>query len=63
MMSMQTSRKGCRIEKVENSTALQPRSRTCQQRDDKSDHGCAIFANAATAEPARTFAARRDVKA
>src|SRR5258705_9753377 len=55
MMPMQTSRKGCRIEKVENPTALQPRRRTCKKRDDKSDHACAIFANAATAEPARTF--------
>jgi len=42
MMSMQRSRKGCRIEKIENSTALQPSKRTCQKRDNKSDHACAI---------------------
>src|SRR6266478_2363620 len=47
MMSMQRSRKGCRIEKIENSTALQPSKRTCQKRDNKSDHACAIFAMAA----------------
>jgi hypothetical protein len=63
MMSMQTSRKGCRIEKVENPTALQPRRRTLPKTRQQSDHACAIFATAAAAEPARSFAARGNVKA
>jgi hypothetical protein len=52
MMTMHTRRKACRIEKVENPTALQPRRRTCQKRENKSDHAYAILAAATAAQPA-----------
>src|SRR5258708_11129442 len=63
MMAMQTSRKGRRIEKVESPTALQPRRRTCQKRDNNRITLARLSPRQRAAEPARSFAARGKVKA